>query len=186
MKQTDTDKQWISAEELLADSFYLAQRIYDSGWRPDLLLVIWRGGALIGITIHEYLCYRGISIPHTVIQASSYSGIQKRTEVKFTGLKELSSVLQAHKKLLLIDDVWESGHTINTLIQWLQQHGHKREDIKVATPWYKPDGNQYPEQPDFCLHSSKKWLVFPHELCDLSIKELRLKPGLPTDLRLTD
>ena len=44
--------------------------------------------------------------------------------------------------------------------------------IKVATPWYKPDRNMTDIVPDFFIHETDQWLVFPHELSGLSDEEI--------------
>jgi hypothetical protein len=44
--------------------------------------------------------------------------------------------------------------------------------IKVATPWYKPDRNTTDIIPDFFVHETDQWLVFPHELSGLSDEEI--------------
>ena len=46
-------KQFISASELLEDSFKLASKILASGFKPTFIVGIWRGGAPIGITVQE-------------------------------------------------------------------------------------------------------------------------------------
>ncbi|MBT6583947.1 MAG: hypoxanthine phosphoribosyltransferase, partial [Gammaproteobacteria bacterium] len=44
--------------------------------------------------------------------------------------------------------------------------------IKIATPWYKPDRNTTDIVPDFFVHETDQWLVFPHELSGLSDEEI--------------
>ena len=51
------DKVFISAQELLVDSFKLAHQIYTSGFRPQFIVGVWRGGAPVGIAVQEYLDY---------------------------------------------------------------------------------------------------------------------------------
>ena len=52
-------------------------------------------------------------------------------------------------------------------------------EIKVATPYFKPNKNQTNRRPDFYIHETEKWLVFPHELEGLSIEEIiEFKPEL--------
>ena len=43
------DKLFIQADELLRDSFKLAWQVYESGYRPNYIIGVWRGGAPIGI-----------------------------------------------------------------------------------------------------------------------------------------
>jgi len=46
-------------------------------------------------------------------------------------------------------------------------------EIRIATPFYKPDNNNTANKPDYYLHETNKWLVFPHELEGLSIDEIK-------------
>ena len=46
------------------------------------------------------------------------------------------------------------------------------QQIKTACPWYKPNKNVTQRKPDFFSHQTDKWLVFPHELKGLTLKEI--------------
>jgi hypothetical protein len=51
--------------------------------------------------------------------------------------------------------------------------------IKIATPYFKPSNNKTDKEPDYYLHSTDEWLVFPHELSGLTMQEiLDNKPGI--------
>jgi len=63
------EKEYIGADELVRDSFELAARIYASGYRPDVILVLWRGGTPVGIVVHEFLLYKGVETYHTAVKA---------------------------------------------------------------------------------------------------------------------
>ena len=81
------DKHFISAEELLTDSFRLADQIFRSGFRPQFIVGVWRGGAPVGIAVQEYLDYMGVETDHIAIRTSSYYGInQQDKEVRVHGL----------------------------------------------------------------------------------------------------
>ena len=54
------EKVYIGAEELLADSFRLAEQIYKSGFRPNFIVGVWRGGTPVGIAVQEYLDFAGV------------------------------------------------------------------------------------------------------------------------------
>ena len=49
----------------------------------------------------------------------------------------------------------------NKLLMILRQHVRKIPDIKVATPYFKPTKNKTGRKPDFYLHETDEWLVFP-------------------------
>jgi hypoxanthine phosphoribosyltransferase len=46
-------KKYITADELLLDSFRLGVMIHNSGFKPDFIVGVWRGGTPVGIAIQE-------------------------------------------------------------------------------------------------------------------------------------
>ena len=54
------DKLFINSSDLLKDSFQLAWNVYESGFKPDYIIGVWRGGAPIGIAVQEFLSVLGI------------------------------------------------------------------------------------------------------------------------------
>ena len=74
------EKLFISAQQLLEDSFALGLDILDSGFRPDFIVGVWRGGTPVGIAVQELLDYFGVDTDHISIRTSSYQGIGERSE----------------------------------------------------------------------------------------------------------
>lgn len=180
-------KRYITADALLEDSFRLANSIYDSHFRPSHIVGIWRGGAPIGIAVQELLEYRGVTSDHIAIRTSSYSGIdQQEPEVKVFSLGYLVNTLNSDDSLLIIDDVFDTGRSIRAFLHELAlrcRHNMPRT-IKVATAYYKPSRNRTDLIPDFYVHQTEDWLVFPHEIKGLSEEEiLKHKPGASIILR---
>lgn len=169
------DKIFLTANQLLDDSFKLAEKIYDSGFRPNFIIGVWRGGAPVGIAIQEYLDYIGVPTDHIAIRTSSYYGINKQDKnVRVHGLHYIIENVNADDKVLLVDDVFDSGRSIQAILDTLltQTRRNMPEDIRVACPWFKPKHNKTNLTPDYYNHETDAWLVFPHELKDLSIEEL--------------
>ena len=82
------DKLFIQADELLRDSFKLAWQVYESGYRPNYIIGVWRGGAPIGIAVQEFLDVLGVPSDHIAIRTSHYKGIDERdSQVQVYGLK---------------------------------------------------------------------------------------------------
>ena len=52
MKNTNSNKIILNSDELINDSFRLGMQIIKSGFIPTMILVLWRGGAIIGMAIH--------------------------------------------------------------------------------------------------------------------------------------
>lgn len=173
-------KRYISANELLEDSYQLAMDVFASGFEPTCLVGIWRGGTPVAIAVHELLDYLGIKCRHQAIRTMSYTGINQRGDLQVFGIEELASTLNRSDRLLLIDDVHDTGLSLECIIDQLQACcAEECPQIRVAAPWYKPGNTQSGRKPDYFLHETEDWLVFPHELQGLSLKELREnKPAL--------
>ncbi len=169
------EKVYISANDLLLDSFRLAEKIVASGFRPDFIIGVWRGGAPVGIAIQEYLAYVGVSTDHIAIRTSSYTGInQQEKTVRVHGLDYIIDNVNAEDDVLLVDDVFDSGWSVKAILDKLHQKCRRNmpQNFKVATPWYKPAKNITDITPDFFVHETDAWLVFPHELVGLTQKEI--------------
>ena len=175
------DKLFIQADELLSDSFKLAWKVYESGYRPNYIIGVWRGGAPIGIAVQEFLDVLGVPSDHIAIRTSHYKGMGDRdSKVEVYGLNYIIKQVESEDSLLIVDDVHDTGISIQKIILDLQTACKKNTpEIKVATPYFKQNKNQTNRQPDFYLHETEKWLVFPHELEGLSIDEIiDFKPEL--------
>lgn len=171
-----TAKKYISAQELLEDSYRLGVEVINSGFRPDFIVAIWRGGTPVGIAIQELLQHFNIPTDHISLRTSLYAGIAKtQNKVRVHGLGYLVKNLNAHNSLLIVDDVFDSGKSIKAVIEQLSLRTRRNtpQQIKVATPWYKPGNNATDRVPDFYLHETDQWLVFPHEINGLSEQELK-------------
>jgi len=168
-------KSYINAQQLLEDSFQMALKIYDSGFRPDYIVGVWRGGAPVGIAVQELLHVLGVESDHIAIRTSSYHGIGERHKhVKVHGLTYLIKRLEAEDSLLIVDDVHDSGLSIEqTIIELKKACKKNTPEIRVATPYFKPGNNKTDRIPDYYLYETSEWLVFPHEIDGLSIEELR-------------
>jgi len=170
-------KRFISAQELLEDSYRLgAQILARAGdFKPDFIVGIWRGGSPVGIAIQEMLEYFGIATDHISVRTSSYRGIgEQADEVRVHGLGYLVRNLNAENALLIVDDVFDSGRSIDAVIAQLAARTRRNTpaQIRIATPWFKPANNATARRPDYYLHETDKWLVFPHEVQGLTAAEL--------------
>ena len=170
-----SDKVFISAQELLEDSFRLAAQVYDSGFRPQFIVGIWRGGAPIGIAVQEFFEYKKVEADHIAVRTSSYYGIgQQSKTIKVHGLDYIIERANAEDGLLIVDDVFDSGRSVTALIEKLTEKMRLNmpRDVRVATPYYKPKNKAVEMVPDYFVHESEDWLVFPHEIAGLSMEEL--------------
>ena len=110
--------------------------------RPTFLVAIWRGGAPIGIAVQEVLEYHSIHADHIAIRTSSYSGIDaQRKTVRVHATDYLVSRLSAEDELLIVDDVFDSGHSFEAVIALLRRRCRRNlpQRIRIATVYYKPE-----------------------------------------------
>jgi hypothetical protein len=189
-------KRFVEEQELLEDAYRLAVKIFDSGFRPDFIVGIWRGGSTVGIYVQECLQYLGIETDHLAIR-TSYRGrddyfqrLEQGGEIRAHGLQYLFENLGAENRLLLVDDVYSTGRNIDAVISRLRQTLKRNmpDEWRIAAPWYRPGGGR---EPDFYLHETGDWLVLPYELTGLGRDEIathkpwimplldELKPGWP-------
>ena len=175
MTSEPIQKTFISAQSLLQDSFALGLQVLKSGFRPSFLVGVWRGGAPIGITVQEVLEYHGVNCDHIAIRTSSYTGIDQQSRtVRVHAIDYLVSMLNADDGLLLIDDVFDSGRSLEAVVEELRRRCRRNlpDQIKIATVYYKPSRNQSSLRPDYFVRETDHWLVFPHEICGLTREEI--------------
>ena len=97
------DKLYIRSEDLLKDSFQLAWNVYESGFKPNYIVGVWRGGAPIGIAVQEFLSFLGVKSDHVAIRTSYYTGIDaKQDSVQVYGLNYVIRKLESEDRLCLL------------------------------------------------------------------------------------
>ena len=188
-------KTFVEEETLLNDSFRMAVAVYESGFAPTFIVGIWRGGSSVGIYVQECLQFLGVESDHISIR-TSYAGLidyQKSVEdpssIRVHGLQYLLENLNADDRLLLVDDVFNSGYSIEAVITELQQklRLNMPADVRVATPYFKPARNKTGRSPDYYVHEVDEWLVLPYELQGLSQEEIIAnKPSMAGILEALD
>ena len=165
----------------MRDSYHLAWQVFQSGFKPEYIVGVWRGGAPVGIAVQEFLALLGIKSDHIAIRTSSYSAMGTReTEIQVYGLNYIIRKVESHDSLLIVDDVFDTGLSYEKVISDIRKACKKNTpDIRIATPYFKPANNQSSIEPNYYIHETSKWLVFPHELDGLTITELaENKPAL--------
>ncbi len=174
------NKNYVAANELLLDSFQLAVNIFDSGFRPDFLVGLWRGGSGVGIAVQEGLDYLGCETDHIAIR-TSYRGqeqypamIDKAESIRAHGLRYLHERVCEEHSMLIVDDVYSTGSSVAAVIKSLAKKARRNlpHDIRVATVWYRPT-NKTIRIPDYYVHETADWLILPYELSGLSLNDLR-------------
>ena len=170
-----SEKQYLSAQQLLEDSFRLGANVIHDGFRPSIMIAIWRGGVPMGIAIQELLTWYGIETDHIAIRTSSYSGIDGHSEeIRIHGMEYLVGNCSHEDRLLIVDDVFDTGLTVDAVIRSLQDQARLNTpgDIRIAVPYFKPSRNRSGRIPDYYIHETESWLKFPHSLEGLSVEEV--------------
>lgn len=181
------DKRYISPQQLLKDAYALGVQVVERGFVPNYLIGIWRGGTPVAIAMHELMDVLGIATDHFAIRTQSYEGIgQRANTISVDGLGYLRTRAAAGDAVLLVDDVYDTGLSVQQVVTELKQlYADKAVDIRVATPYFKPKNNRTACEPDFFLETTDRWLVFPHEIEGLTLDEIRThKPELEAAMPL--
>jgi hypoxanthine phosphoribosyltransferase len=174
------NKTYLSANEYLRDSFALARMVLDSGWVPDDVIALWRGGAPVGVAVHEFFYYHGLRPRHRALKCRSYMGIESHThEVAFEDSGGIFSSVAAGSRVLVVDDVFDSGNTARAVLERLAPF---HADVRLATVYWKPSQNKTDLRPDFHVRQTEDWIVFPHELDGLTAEEVKTKDSFLYDL----
>ncbi|MCL2244626.1 MAG: phosphoribosyltransferase [Treponema sp.] len=179
-------KEFLQFDVVRDNAIKLAHRIFSDGFIPSVIYVSLRGGAYLGNIISEYFkIVRNDVHPvyYAAVVARSYTGVGQSDNVKVDGWTYSPDYLRVGDKVLLIDDIFDSGNTINHLAQIILDKGIPRKDLKIAVHDYKfffdkPD--QHLIQPDYwcrkheaSIHDESLWIHYmSHELMGLKETEL--------------
>ncbi|MEL0630268.1 phosphoribosyltransferase [Psychromonas aquatilis] len=173
-------KIFLDEDTLIEESFQLATQIMASDFKPTFIVGLWRGGSSVGIYVQECLQTLGINTDHISIR-TSYAGVDKYHQqadceqpIRVHGLTYLVKKLNADDKLLIVDDMFRSGKNSDAVIDELKKRLKRNmpADVRVATVWKKaslPEG----AGPNYFVHETDKWVVFPYELQGLTLQEIK-------------
>ena len=178
------EKHYINATEYLHDNWKLAAMVRKSGWRPDFLVGLWRGGAPVAVTIHEFLKVTGWGVQHIPLKCASYTGIgENNGEVVFTHGDIVFGMFRKGDKVLVIDDVFDTGKTAAAVKKKMDEIG---AEMRLACVYWKPQKNITSLKPDFFVKDvGLDWIVFPHEIDGLTKDEIVEKDPSLAELMAT-
>ena len=169
------EKLIISFDEYIKIVEKLAIEIHKK-YQPTVLVGIMRGGAPIIDILSRIL---KLPIGYIVIQSYSGEGVEDK-QGKLMFAREISSIASGKDfdKVLLIDDLSDTGLTLNKSIEWLKSYGPTKDyinEVKTACLWKKKSSTF---EPDFCSVrlDSDPWIVQPTEHYEeLSIDDIKKK-----------
>ena len=145
--------EYLSWEDLGQDIFNLAKQIIESGAEFDRVVALAKGGLAFSRSMTDFLGIKKLS----TIQIEFYSGINEAAPTPV--ITQSLPVSIKGERVLIFDDIVDSGETINLAVRYMKQHGASA----VATaallnkPWAK-------HQADFKARSSEAWVIFPNEI----------------------
>lgn len=170
-------KTFLSADEYLRDIWRLSAAVRQADWRPDLLIALWRGGAPVGVAVHEFLKATGWSVRHMPVKCASYTGVGRNDGgVAFEQEASVFDMVGQGEKVLVVDDVFDTGKTAAAVKSRLDRKG---AEMRTACVYWKSPRNLTALVPDyFAKDVGSDWIVFPHELEGLAKDEIAEKDSL--------
>jgi len=179
-------KEFLQYDMVRNDALLLAHKMYqEDGFVPDIIYSSLRGGAYMANVISEYYkvaLKNHKPVLYAAVVARSYSDIRMHDAVRVDGWTYSPEHLRLGDKIMLVDDIFDSGRTLNYLVSLLLEKGIPRDDIKVVVHDYKSFTyrEQQPVQPDYWCRkfiitqpSEDRWMNYmSHELVGLTNDEL--------------
>jgi len=140
----------------------VADQILHSGFEPDVIVAISRGGWIPGRILSDILGNQNLA----TLKVEYYSDIyQMRAVPEIT--QSLSSDVKG-KKVLLVDDIADSGNTLKLVKEHLIKLGSC--EVRVCTLYHKPWSVI---KPDYTARFTDAWVCFPHEIFETMEKLYR-------------
>ncbi|POR05258.1 phosphoribosyl transferase [Alkalispirochaeta sphaeroplastigenens] len=181
-----SNKHFISYDTVRNNAVVLAQQICQEGFIPDVIYVSLRGGAYMGNVISEYFKFvrRGQRpVFYAAVVARSYTDIREQERVSVDGWTYSPEHLRSGDRVLVIDDIFDTGRTVNHLVEVILQKGLPRSDVKIAVHDYKIRHyveEKQPIQPDYYCRKHEiqtpeedHWIHYlSHELVGLLPEEI--------------
>jgi uncharacterized protein len=147
----DDKREILTWEDFGVASRDLAQAVADSGYRPDVVVAVARGG----LTVAGALAYAlGVKNCGTM-NVEFYTGVDERLDVPVVLPPTLDMVDVAGLRVLVADDVADTGHTLRLVREVLAQHV---AEARTAVLYHKP---RSVVRPDYTWRETERWIEFP-------------------------
>jgi len=162
-------------DEIYSMLLNLAGRIKESGFQPDLIVGVSRGGWIPGRILSDLL-----GNAHTAnVKIEFYVGIGQ-TARKPVVTQAISEEIR-NKRVLVVDDVADTGESMLVALEHVRERG--AGEIKTVTIYHKPHSKF---KPDFFEETTGHWIVFPWERLETTqflIQENKLQPEADGNVR---
>jgi len=181
-------KEFVKADYIRDCALKLVDKMYrEDNFIPDVIYCSLRGGAYMANVMSEYykmvrLKNEGRPVFYAAVVARSYGFLRSQSKVIVDGWTYAPEHLRSGDKILIVDDIFDTGKTVNALTQIVIEQGIPREDIKVAVFDYKvfPDKEQLEVQPDYWCRKhvinkpeDERWIHYNcHEFIGLTSEEI--------------
>lgn len=134
----------------------LAQQVVDSGWFPDMVVAVARGGLLPAGAVAYALGVKAMGTMN--VEFYTGIGVTLSEPVFLPPLMDLRTL--TGKRVLVVDDVADSGRTLAKVIAAVADHGTVRRptDVRSAVIYRKPTSAT---EPDYVWRTTSRWIIFP-------------------------
>ncbi len=145
------DREILGWDEFGEASRELAAQVHGSGFVPDMVVAIARGGLLLAGSVAYALDVKSCG----AINVEFYTGVDLRLAEPVLLSPMLDTPSVSGQKVLLVDDVSDSGRTLAMVLELLLKAG---ADVRSLCLYSKP---QTVLEPDFVWRRTSKWIAFP-------------------------
>ena len=144
----------VDAQKAIELSLRLAQLVKESGYKPDTIVCINRGGMIVSRLLSDFLDIKDIR----TIRVEHYSIVEKQERARI--VEPLSNKLNG-EKILLVDDVTDTGESLKVARDYLLNNG--ASEVRIATLHYKPWSSIKPE---YFVEQTNKWIIYFWEMTE--------------------
>lgn len=148
---TSDERETLTYEQFGEASRELAREVLRSGFEPEIVVAIARGGLLLAGSISYALGVKSCG----AVNAEFYTGVGTRLPEPVMMPPLLDETSIEGKRVLLVDDVSDSGRTLAMVVQLLEAGG---ADVRTVVLYTKP-GTVY--EPTFTWKRTDRWINFP-------------------------
>ena len=149
-----TEYVLLTPEKIFDLTYQLGEKIKKSGFIPDCLLGISRGGLWVVRTLADFFDIKDVHIIRVV-----YYRDVKTTQTKPTLIQDVDKKHLKNKKLLIVDDVSDTGGSFDFTVNLIKKKGIN--NFKTAALHYKPWSIF---KPDYFIEEVDKWIIYPWEI----------------------
>ncbi|AFY39544.1 phosphoribosyltransferase [[Leptolyngbya] sp. PCC 7376] len=135
----------------------LAEQIQTSGWEFNQILCLAKGGLRVGDILA-----RIFDQPLAILNVSSYGGNDNRQQSQIRFAEHLTNFGELGDRLLLVDDLVDTGVSLERTLDWLQNYAPHLIEIRTAVLWYKARSHAKPDYfVEYLEHNP--WIQQPFE-----------------------